>query len=141
MEMRLAPDAILRIGGLPATRGELRPGMQIPLELSPQGTLVNAIEAEAGDAAMIEGEVSHVDLATGAVRVRTEDENDQEIEVTLKILPDTLIVVDKKAGKLADIRTGSAIVARRTEDKTAAHAIQATSPEPDGDEAVSPDAK
>ena len=56
-EVELAPDAILRVGDLPATRGDLKPGMEVLLEFGRNGKLVNAIEVETDDDLVIVGEL------------------------------------------------------------------------------------
>lgn len=66
-EVELAADAILRIGGLPAKRNELKAGMQVPLEFGRDGKLVHAIEAEAAEQLMISGEILEVNAIDGRI--------------------------------------------------------------------------
>ena len=134
MEVELAPDAILRIGGLPATRGDLKPGMQVPLELGRDGKLVNAIEAEAADNTLIDGELREVD-ANGNKLVFGREENDdgQPVQQSFAITAETLITLDGKPAKLTDLKRGSSIKLRLVDDGQTIRAIKAMSPEADDD--------
>lgn len=134
MEVELAPDAILRIGGLPATRGDLKPGMQVPLELGRDGKLVNAIEAEAADNTLIDGELREVD-ANGNKLVFGREENDegQPVQQSFAITAETLITLDGKPAKLADLQRGSSLKLRLADDGQTIRAIKAMSPEADDD--------
>lgn len=135
MEVELAPDAILRIGGLPATRSDLKPGMQVPLEFGRDGKLVNAIEAEAVENTLIDGELLEVD-ANGNKLVFGREENDegQPVQQSFAITAETLITLDGKPAKLADLKRGSSLKLRLADDGQTIRAIKATSPEPDDDD-------
>lgn len=135
MEVELAPDAILRIGGLPATRGDLKPGMQVPLEFGRNGKLVNAIEAEAVENTVIDGALIEVD-ATGSKLVFGREENDegQPVQQSFTITADTIITLDGKPAKLAELKRGSSLKLRLSDDALTIRAIKATSPEPDDDD-------
>ncbi len=135
MEVELAPDAILRIGGLPATRGDLKPGMKVPLEFGRDGKLVNAIEAEAAENTLIEGELIEVD-ANGNKLVFGREENDegQPIQQSFTITAETIITLDGKPAKLTDLKRGSSLKLRLSDDGHSIRAIKATSPEPDDDD-------
>ena len=134
MEVELAPDAILRIGGLPATRDDLKPGMQVPLEFGRDGKLVNAIEAEAAENSLIDGEL--IEATTGNMLVIGREENDdgQPVQQAFTITAETIITLDAKPAKLADIRKGSWLTLRLSDDGQSIRVIKATSPEPDDDE-------
>lgn len=134
MEVELAPDAILRIGGLPATRGDLKPGMQVPLELGRDGKLVNAIEAEAADNTLIDGELREVDANGNKLVFGREENNDgQPVQQSFAITAETLITLDGKPAKLADLQRGSSLKLRLADDGQTIRAIKAMSPEADDD--------
>lgn len=129
-EVELAPDAILRIGGLPANRSDLKPGMQVPLEFGRDGKLVNAIEAEAAENTLIEGELLEVD-ATGSKLVFGREDNDDGLptQQSFAITAETILTLDGKLAKLADLKRGSSLKLRLSADGHAIRAIQAVSPE------------
>lgn len=135
MEVELAPDAIVRIGGLPATRSDLKPGMQIPLEFGRDGKVVNAIEAEAAEKTVIDGELLEVD-ANGSKLVfgREESDDGQPVQQSFTITAETIITLDGKPAKLAELKRGSSLKLRLADAGKAIRVIQATSPEPDDDE-------
>jgi RNA polymerase sigma factor (sigma-70 family) len=140
MEVDLAPDAILRIGGLPATRGDLKPGMEVPLEFGRDGKLVNAIEAEAAEHSVIEGELLEVNADTGKINVyREEGPEGQPIQQSFTITADTIIWLDDRATKLVDLKPFASILLRLSDDGRSVRAIRAKSPEPDDDEEESDD--
>lgn len=134
VEVELAADAILRIGGLPATRRDLKPGMQVPLEFGRDGKLVNAIEAEAAENSVIDGELIEVD-ANGDKLVFGREENDdgQPVQQSFAITAETIITLDGKPAKLSDLKRGASITLRLADDGHSIRAIKATNPEPDGD--------
>ncbi len=135
LEVELAPDAILRIGGLPAIRGDLKPGMRIPLEFGRDGKLVHAIEAEAAENTLIEGELLEVD-ANGNKLVFGREDNDegQPVQQSFTITAETIITLDGKPAKLMDLKQGSSLVLRLSEDGFTVRAIKAMSPEADDDD-------
>lgn len=130
-EVRLAQDAILRIGGLPANRNDLRPGMRVPLEMSGNGNLVNAIEADTE--LMITAQLLHVDVLGETIRVRIEEDEEPASELSLKVLPDTSMTVEGKPVKLADLKPGSEVVIRLSEGRDLVRAMRATMPDDEGD--------
>lgn len=142
MEVELAPDAILRIGGLPATRNDLRPGMQVPLEFGRDGKVVNAIEAEAAENSVIDGELIDVD-ANGNKVVFGREENDdgQPVRQSFAITAETIITLDGKPAKLTDLKRGSLLKLRLADDGHSIRVINATSPEADDDENSATDDK
>lgn len=132
MEVVLAPDAILRIGGLPATRMDLKPGMQVPLEFGRDGTLVNAIEAEAADNTLIDGELLDVDADGNKLVFGREDTDDgQPTQQSFAVTPETIVMLDGKPTKLADLKHGCSLKLRLSDDGHTIRAIQAASPEVD----------
>jgi RNA polymerase sigma factor (sigma-70 family) len=134
MEVELAPDAILRIGGLRATRDDLKPGMQVPLEFGRDGKLVNAIEAEAPENSLVEGELLEVDAAGNKLVFGGEGEDDKPVQQSFTINAETIITLDGKPAKLADIKKGSLLRLRLSDDGKSIRVIKATSPELDDDD-------
>ena len=130
---QLAPDAILRIGGLPATREDFSSGMEVPLELADNGKTIHAIEAEADPQTIVVGSIVSIDAAAGTFIVVTEDENDTVIKVPLKIDGKAVIEVDGKRSELVSVLAGSEVILRTTTDRSSVRAIRATSPEADDD--------
>lgn len=140
MEVELAPDAILRIGGLPANRSDLKPGMQVPLEFGRDGKLVNAIEAEAAENTLIDGELLDVD-ATGNKLVFGREDNDdgQPTKQSFAVTPETLITLDGKPAKLGELKRGCSLKLRISDEGHAVRAIMAASPEAENDQPESDD--
>lgn len=139
-EVQLAPDAILRIGGLPAARGDLKPGMQAPLEFGRDGKLVNAIEMEAAANTLIEGELLRV-APTGdkLVLVREDDAEDDaptRVEQSLTLNAETIIELNGKSARAVDLAPGSSLKLRLSDDGRSIRAIQAVSPESNDDDAT-----
>ncbi len=134
MEVELAADAILRIGGLPATRDDLKPGMQVPLEFGRDGKRINAIEAEANDKALIDGELVEIRVDGTLTIGREENDAGQPVSQTLKTTAETIITLDGKPAKLSDLKQRSAIKLRLSEDGMSIRAIKATSPGPDDEQ-------
>ena len=131
---QLAPDAILRIGGLPATREDFSSGMEVPLELADDGKTIHAIEAEADPQTIIMGSIVAIDAVAGTVIIETEDDNDTLIKVPLTIDGKAVIEVDGKRSDLGSVLPGSEVILRTTADRSSVRAIRATSPEKDDDE-------
>ncbi len=141
VELDLAPDVILRIGGLPAARSDLQPGMQVPLEFGRDGKFVNAIEAEAKENSLVSGELRSVDPNGSQIHFALEGEEEgQTAQRSFAVTRDTFISLDGKPAMLADLKPGSAILLRLADDGFTARAIQATSPEP-AEEPVQADEK
>lgn len=133
MEVELAPDAILRIGGLPAARSDLKPGMQVPLEFGRGGKQVNAIEAEAAENSVIDGELLNVE-GDKLVFGREENDDGQPAQQSFAITAGTIITLDGKSAKLSDLRRGTTLTLRLADDGQTIRAIKATSPVPDDDD-------
>lgn len=129
-EIVLAPDAIVRIGGLPASRNDLKPGMRVPLEFGRDEGRVNAVEAEADDKSLRWGELVSFDEKTGKLVLRGEGDNDQPIDYSLTMSAETLILLDNKPALPADLKPGAQLLLRLGEGNTI-RALKATSPEPE----------
>ena len=130
MEVELSPDAILRIGGLPANRSDLKPGMQVPLEFGRDGKLVNAIEAEAAENTLIDGELLDVNANGNKLVFGREDNDDgQPTQQSFAVTPETIITLDGKPAKLSDLKRGSSLKLRLSDDGQTIRAIKAASPE------------
>lgn len=120
----------MRIGGLPATRGDLKPGMEVPLEFARDGKLVNAIEAEAVEHSVIEGELLEVDAGASKIKVYSEEgSKGQPVRQSFIITADTIIWLDGRATKLVDLKPFSSILVRLSDDGHFIRAIRAMSPE------------
>ena len=149
-QFTLADGAIFRLGGLPAALADIKPGMKIPIELSPAGDKVNAVEVDIEDNLLKRGEVVQVDGRT--IKIRTDgdedppsqdengndltDEQRQAIAIRtahpFTIAPEAKIQLDNKPAGLSDIKPGSEITFRLDEEGgTVAKAVKATTPPKD----------
>lgn len=136
-EIELAPDAILRVGGLPAARGDLKPGMEVPLEFGRDGKVVNAIEAEATDGAVIEGELLLIDPKDNRLHVRCGDDDEgRNQERALLINAETIVTVDGRTATSSDLKRGSVLTLRLADDGRSVRAIKATSPVKDDEDSA-----
>ncbi len=72
----LSPETIVRIGGMPASRDELRPGMSIPLEFDKNGGIVHAIEVEGESDQFVCGELLSIDAQSMRLTLSIDDETD-----------------------------------------------------------------
>jgi len=134
IEVELAADAILRIGGLPASRDDLKPGMQIPLEFGIDGKRVNAIEAEAFENTLVEAELQEVNLSEKSLMFKTEEDDDRPaMKPSFLNTSDAIITLDGKSSTLAELKVGASLRLRLSNDGKSIRAIQAKSPEPDDD--------
>ena len=143
-EFKLADGAIFRLGGLPAALGDIKPGMKIPIEMSPTGEKVNAVEVDIEDNLLKRGSVVKVD--GGTVKFRTDgdedlpsqDENGNDLTEqqrqaialrtahSMTIATDAKIQLDDKPAALTDIKPGSEITFRLNEEgSTTAKAVKA----------------
>ena len=85
---------------------------------------------------MIDGELLAVDVALGTIDLKLDgEENAPPDRRSLAITAETIILLDDKAAKPADLKPGSSIRLRLSEDGKSARAIKATPPEPAEDEA------
>jgi|GEM_PF-4080768 len=133
-EIELARDAIVRIGGLPATRAELRPEMRVPLEFSRNGKWVNAIDADGNERDLLYGQLLGVNQKDNKIEFSAE-ENDagQPISRWLPLASDAIIIVDDKIAAKADLKSHSEIKMRLAPDGKSIRALKAISPPPEGD--------
>lgn len=130
VELPLAPDAIFRLGGLPAAKSDWKPGMTVPLELGRDGKTVHAIEAEALADSMVEGLLAEW-IGPDQIKIATEDDDDRPREMRVfAINGDTLFQRDGNKSTRLEIKKGSRVVLRLDQDKKTVRAVQATSPEP-----------
>lgn len=130
IDVEIAPDAILRIGGLPANLSDLKQGMEVPLEFDRGGRRINAIEVEAPENMLIEGELRELDREGGRLVLRREDNDDgQAIEESLTVTDDTIILVDGKRALLVDIKRGAWLKLRLSDDLRSIRVISAISAE------------
>jgi RNA polymerase sigma factor (sigma-70 family) len=128
VELKLAEDAILRIGGLPATREEFPPGTTVPMELSADGSTVNAIEAEADEKQLIFGTIVKTDPVSNSLTVSWEREDDQLVEQSFPFSKNAIILLDGKPATLASIPPGSSIQLRLQPDGATIQSLRSTSP-------------
>jgi len=136
VEVELAEDAILRIGGLPASRDDLKPGMQVPLEFGLDGKRVNAIEVEANINSLVEAELLEVNLNEKSLMFKTEEDDDRPpMKPTFLNTSEAFIMLDGKASTLKELKPGAWLRLRLSDDGKSIRAIQAISPELDDDSA------
>ncbi|MBS0260556.1 MAG: RNA polymerase sigma factor [Planctomycetes bacterium] len=130
-EFQLAADAIVRIGGLPATPQDLKPGMRIPLEFNRLGQTVNAVELEGDEFPIVNGAVIAIDTQTGRIQVAVDTEDDGGAHREWTLSAETLILLDGKPAQAGDLKAGSEIRLRLADDQQTVRAIRAVSPEPE----------
>lgn len=132
LEVDFAPDAIMRIGGLPATRRDLRPGMSLPLEFGRSKQLVHAIEAEAPEHAIIEGELTGVDSTRRELTVASEATDDSPGGAKTYQLDDkTILLLGDQPGTTADLQPGRGVRLRLLDNGRTVSAVQIDRPEPE----------
>lgn len=129
-ELDFATDAVLRIGGLPATREQLIEGLETSLELSKDGKTVNAVNGDVDESRVIYGRVSSVDLNGKAVKVVAERE-DMEVESWLQFGAEKTTIIDGKKAAVADLKPGAHVDIRLSENKMVIEALVATNPSPE----------
>lgn len=128
--LEMSPETIVRIGGLPAKRDELRPGMSIPIEFNQAGNVVNAIETDASEGQLIEGEIATIDIEKREITLRHDDDHDEQVAMpkqVLSLVPSSLIHVDGKPAQDADLKSGFVVRVRLADDRTTIRAIEAIS--------------
>ncbi len=133
-EVELAPDVIVRIGGLPATREDLNPGMEVELEFGRDGKFVHAITSEAAEELMFEGQLTGMNNDNTRIFLEKECDDEQITTRSFTITPETIVWVDLKPAKLADLKSEMWLVVRLSEDGNTVRAIKATTPEPEDDD-------
>lgn len=114
--IELAPETILRIGGMNAALEELKPGMTVPIEFGSDGNVVHAIETEAEASRIVEGELQAIDLSKNELILATETEDDRIIDRRLRF--DTSVIARSKGRiiPLEDLRKGSVLKVRLDDD-------------------------
>lgn len=129
--VELSSNTIVRIGGMPATLEDLKPGMSVPLEFGQSGIKVNAIETETDEKQIIEGKIITVDLINNQIVLATEDENDQVILRLLHVDAVALISSGEQTIEFEDLRPGCTLRIRLDETGNSIRAIKASFPEQD----------
>ena len=142
-EVELAPDAILRIGGLPAVRADLKPGMVVPFEFGRDGKVVNAIEADAAEESIVEGQLHNLLIAENRIILSNDadcDEGEEQppIQRSFELTAETMVSLDGHSAKLSDLKHGSYIILRLADDGKSVRAVKSTSPEPEDPEEKNP---
>ena len=133
-EVELAPDAILRIGGLPAAREDLKPGMEVELEFGRDGKFVHAITSEAAEHLMFEGELTELNADNTRISIENESDDEQTTTRSFTLTPETIVWLDLKPAKLSDLTPEMWVVVRLSDDGNTVRAIKATTPEPEDDD-------
>ncbi len=134
-EVELAPDAILRIGLLPAAREEFKPGMEVQLEFGRDGKFVHAMTAFADEDAMFYGGLSELSADSSKISIEQPGDDDEPSTIrSYQVTPETIVWLDLKPVKLADLKAGAWIVGRLSDDGNTVRAIKAESPEPEDDD-------
>ena len=104
----------------------------MPLEFNRAGERVNAIEAEAAENTLIEGELLEVHQQENRLLVGREDTDDgPPARQSFSITGDTIILVDGKRSKLVDLKPGALLKLRLADDLTSIRAVSAMPPESD----------
>ncbi|XZE34283.1 RNA polymerase sigma factor [Pirellulaceae bacterium SH501] len=129
----LSPDAIVRLGGLPASRDDLEPGMSIPLEFGYKMEVVHAIETEVDRSAILEGELIAIDRQKQNVTIAYEDEEELLVERTFPIDANALLQMNGAPILITDLAVGIALKARLSSDRKTIRAILAEPFELDDD--------
>ena len=133
-EVELAPDAILRIGGLPAAREDLKPGMEVELEFGRDGKFVHAITSEAAEHLMFEGELTELNADITRISIENESDDEQTTTRSFTLTTETIVWLDLKPAKLSDLTPEMWVVVRLSDDGNTVRAIKATTPEPEDDD-------
>ncbi|MEI8021955.1 MAG: hypothetical protein WCH39_27340, partial [Schlesneria sp.] len=134
-EVELAPDAILRISRLPAAHVDLKPGMEARLEFGRDGKFVHAITAMAEDELMFYGGLNELNADSTEISIIQAGEDDEPSTIrSFKVSPETIVWLDMKPVKLADLKSGFWVVGRLSDDGQTVRAIKAETPEPEDDE-------
>ena len=133
-EVELAPDAILRIGGLPAAREDLKPGMEVELEFGRDGKFVHAITSEAAEHLMFEGELTELNADNARISIENESDDEQTTTRSFTLTPETIVWLDLKPAKLSDLKREMWVVVRLSDDGNTVRAIKATTPDPEDDD-------
>lgn len=123
--IEISPEAIVRIGGLPASQEDLRPGMSVPLEFGHAGIAVHAIETQADDTEIFEGELSAIDLLKKEIVLTTENEDDQVIQRVLRVDNSALLSSGGSPMQIDDLKLGCKLKLRLDETGRSIRALKA----------------
>ncbi|MFN7730313.1 MAG: RNA polymerase sigma factor [Pirellula sp.] len=123
-KLLLSPEAIVRIGGMPASRDELRPGMSIPVEFNKNGEIVHAIEVEGESDQFIYGELLSIDTQRNKLTLFIDDET--EIPKQRDFELDSSVVVVAKGVKvnILELSKGSMLKLRLSQGKLIVKSIR-----------------
>lgn len=102
----LSPQAIIRIGGLPARREQLQKGMRARLELGHDSKLVNYVEVDAAEGQLVDGQIVELDAAAQSFKAKVEL-NDAEVESLYTIDGSTIIHLGRAPVKFSELKVGS----------------------------------
>jgi RNA polymerase sigma factor (sigma-70 family) len=124
-EVELAPDAILRIGGLPATVEDLEPGMTLPLEFGRDGQRVHAIEAGGDERLRLAGILQQIDAEKQElVILRDDGEEEERVTKTYAVTPRTIFVMDQQTLMLEGLRAPADVEVRLAPDGRTIRALR-----------------
>ncbi len=128
-ELRLSPETIVRIGGMPASRDELRPGMSVPVEFGKDGEIVHAIEIEVeGDSKQfINGELLSIDSQDNRLTLLIDDETDIPMQQEFRIDEAVAVVADGEKIRLQELHKGSMLKLRLASDEPIVRSIRVES--------------
>ncbi len=125
--LRLSPEAIVRIGGMPASRFELRPGMSIPLEFDKNGAIVHAIEIEGESDKFICGELLSIDAQSSKLTLFIDDDTDIPKQRDFEIDSSVVVVSEGVHVKLLELSKGSILKLRLAADEPVVKSIRVDS--------------
>lgn len=124
-EVELAPDAILRIGGLPATVEDLEPGMTLPLEFGRDGQRVHAIETGGDERLRLAGILQRIDAEKQElVILRDDGEEEERVTKTYAVTPRTIFVMDQQTLTLEGLRAPADVEVRLAPDGRTIRALR-----------------
>ncbi len=123
----LSPETIVRIGGMPASRDELRPGMSIPLELDKNGEIVHAIEVEGESDQFVYGELLSIDAQSNKLTLSIDDETDIPKQRDFELDSSAVVVAEGVNVKLVELSKGSILKLRLAADKPIVKSIRVES--------------
>jgi RNA polymerase sigma factor (sigma-70 family) len=130
--VRVAPDAILRIGQLSATLEDFHPGMEVPLEFGPDGATVNAIEVEASQGSLVDGKIAALDAKSGVIHLqRDSGVSDGSPPGGYQVTPRTLMLLDGRPAEISELRPDAVIRMRLSADGRSVRALHAQTPSGD----------
>ena len=125
--LRLSPQTIVRIGGMPASRDELRPGMSVPVEFGKDGEIVHAIEIEGDSKQFIHGELFSIDSQDNRLTLLIDDETDIPMQQEFQIDKEVVVVADGEEIQLQELHKGSMLRLRLSSDEPIVRSIRVES--------------